>query len=640
MELFKKKRGRKPLNKDVNNELNKKKNSIIVLKKRGRKPKNNDTKMLPKDDIDSKKVFKGKKNNEEKENNEEENNEEDNEEDNNEEDSNEEDNNEEDNNEEENNEEENNEEDNKEEKDKEKDKEEKEKEKKKELKNKNKTKNKNGEIIDTNEIKKKNNCLNCSYLLCKETGLYISINSCNMCDVCILSNECKKCKKIKKKNNECKNADYDGDSLNENIKELKKRGRKPKPHSPEDLLPKVPKKRGRKPKDNYGFNNKKEENKIYDHLNDNIILHLPINSNDISKIDLDEETLLKYNPNISIPEPYEPFGDQKMLIHSPYPFDLKKENINDLNNKLNNKLNNNLNNEYLDNNIINHSENTESNTELNTETNLKETSIEKKNENTKNEDVDENEYKSQLLNKIEDNYVNDIKLENDIIDKNVRDNSLGKYEVFFELNNKSRIFNENMKDFKKSNNHKISPPETDINCWWCCHEFSNSPFVLPIKKIDDCIHSIGCFCSPECAASWNFNSDKRNNDIWESYSLLNLLYRKCYNETIFLKIKFAPPRESLLKFGGPLSIQEFRNSNNCYNKKIKTLVYPLISLIPQMEEVFLNITDKNNNFVPLDLNRLKKVNNELKLKREKPVADSSNTLESCMNLKYINTYAF
>jgi hypothetical protein len=236
--------------------------------------------------------------------------------------------------------------------------------------------------------------------------------------------------------------------------------------------------------------------------------------------------------------------------------------------------------------------------------------------------------------------MNNIKLESNIINKELREDSIGNYEVSFELNNKSRIFNENMKDFKKSNNHKISPPETTINCWWCCHEFINSPFVLPIKKIDDCIHSIGCFCCPECAASWNFNSDKRSNDIWESYSLLNLLYRKCYNEHVFLKIKFAPPRESLLKFGGPLTVEEFRNSNNCYNKKIKTLVYPLISLIPQMEEVFLNITDKNNNFVPLDLNRLKKVNNELKLKREKPIAESSNTLETCMNLKYINTYAF
>ena len=61
-------------------------------------------------------------------------------------------------------------------------------------------------------------------------------------------------------------------------KQLKKRGRKPKPKRPEDLLPKVPKKRGRKPKDKYGFYQKSEVNKLTNHINDNIILHLPIQS--------------------------------------------------------------------------------------------------------------------------------------------------------------------------------------------------------------------------------------------------------------------------------------------------------------------------------------------------------------------------
>ena len=43
----------------------------------------------------------------------------------------------------------------------------------------------------------------------------------------------------------------DSEIVNKELRELKKRGRKPKCKHPEELLPKVPKKRGRKPKDKY-----------------------------------------------------------------------------------------------------------------------------------------------------------------------------------------------------------------------------------------------------------------------------------------------------------------------------------------------------------------------------------------------------
>ena len=34
----------------------------------------------------------------------------------------------------------------------------------------------------------------------------------------------------------------------------------------------------------------------------------------------------------------------------------------------------------------------------------------------------------------------------------------------------------------------------------------------------------GNFCSPECAAGYNF-SEFKNNEVWEQYSLLNMLYK-------------------------------------------------------------------------------------------------------------------
>ena len=78
-------------------------------------------------------------------------------------------------------------------------------------------------------------------------------------------------------------------------------------------------------------------------------------------------------------------------------------------------------------------------------------------------------------------------------------------------------------------NNTLWPQSTNIHCWWCCHQFTNSPFVLPISYVDNVFNVIGCFCSPECAAAYNF--DRHNTDeIWESYSLLNYLYYRIYNE--------------------------------------------------------------------------------------------------------------
>ena len=58
----------------------------------------------------------------------------------------------------------------------------------------------------------------------------------------------------------------------------------------------------------------------------------------------------------------------------------------------------------------------------------------------------------------------------------------------------------------------------------------------------------------------------------------------------------------------------------------------MISLIPLIEED--NLIDNKINFDNND-NLLDIDNNELKLKRSKPLPESYNTLENCMNLKLV-----
>ena len=63
----------------------------------------------------------------------------------------------------------------------------------------------------------------------------------------------------------------------------KKRGRKPKNRHPEELLPKIPKKRGRKPKDKYGLIPKKNYIGKKNVNEEQVILHLSITSDEITK---------------------------------------------------------------------------------------------------------------------------------------------------------------------------------------------------------------------------------------------------------------------------------------------------------------------------------------------------------------------
>ena len=177
--------------------------------------------------------------------------------------------------------------------------------------------------------------------------------------------------------------------------------------------------------------------------------------------------------------------------------------------------------------------------------------------------------------------------------------------------------------------NKQLPLKTDVYCYWCCHPFDNRPCPLPYKYIDNVFHVYGCFCSPECATAYNFSQNTLQNDIWERYSLINLLYGKLYNNVD--KIKLAAPRNILRIFGGELNIHEFRKLNKNYKKKFILKLPPMISFIPEVEYV-ANQTKKE--FIPLDKQKVNKAHKNLKLKRKQPIKNR-NTLEQCMNLKYI-----
>ena len=386
----------------------------------------------------------------------------------------------------------------------------------------------------------------------------------------------------------------------ENIQEEKipkKRGRKPKIKLEEEVE-KIPKKRGRKPKEKIYSIKELPKTFFEENKNETLILHLPINLNNL-------------NNNYPLPKT----EDNYSYIDNNH----NNHNINNNNNSINNINNHNIHNIHNNNNNSNSNNNnllTQNNlldnnkidnVLFNNDMNLK--NIQDTLTNKNNEIINMNNFKTNNA-EINNAWDNDYKNNNKIVKKNLRN-------ILYE--------------FINANNDKVWPEKTNIHCWWCCHQFDNTPCSLPQYYKKDKFYVKGIFCSFNCAASYNFNNN--DDDMFEKYSLLNLMYKKLYIRN-FIKINLAPPRETLKMFGGYLSIEEFRENSLENNKLFNVICPPLISIIPKIEET-INHNKFSGHALLGNVNEsiLNKTHNSLKLKRNKPVTNPNNTLQSFMDLK-------
>jgi len=233
----------------------------------------------------------------------------------------------------------------------------------------------------------------------------------------------------------------------------------------------------------------------------------------------------------------------------------------------------------------------------------------------------------------------------DIIEPKNKSNSSNKHllkeikkknEIIEDLQNKINELNNNTQSntrkIKKMNTNciksidgKIYPQKTNISCWWCTEKFDTVPIGLPTNYSNDTFSVLGVFCSFNCAAAWNAKESKYS--IWDRYSLLHKLKYKimgCNN-----KINIAPAKETLKKFGGYLSINEFRNKQKDKLKDFSIIIPPLISIIPFIEEdngLYKKKTKKNK------MDYLDK----LKSKRKKPLPNDNYNLLHSMGIKSNN----
>lgn len=408
----------------------------------------------------------------------------------------------------------------------------------------------------------------------------------------------------------------------------KKRGRKPKEKKPEDDLPKIPKKRGRKPKektDNAETVPKKAKKRgrkpkeKYGQLNiqpevsqeeENIILHLPINSQSVNFETSLNKDAFEYNPTIKDPSPY--------LENSQFqsPFETLPEQVSPVADKEKGLAPEGL-------------ETTTQNTTQNT------TQI-SRGEVIAGEDtpLDNN---TAIQERISTNrFIDNVDKTGDTLPYQDQEVTTGD-SVVLPLDKKDRTAAKqrtysSLETFKETNKKKETPLRTSIYCWWCCHPFETKPVVLPTDLIEEEFKVEGCFCCPECAAAYN-HANYHQHAERSNYNLLNMLYKR-FNEDSQIPIKLAPPKLCLRIFGGNLSIEEFRQNCSNYYQEFTTISPPMISIIPQIEENQVNFGASKKKYIPLDQERIEKANEVLKLQRKKPLSETHNTLEQCMKLSY------
>lgn len=185
------------------------------------------------------------------------------------------------------------------------------------------------------------------------------------------------------------------------------------------------------------------------------------------------------------------------------------------------------------------------------------------------------------------------------------ENKLSTLNITSEISEtyKKKIIESKVNFYDKDKNSWID--KTDISCWWCCHNFTSIPLGLPNNYNKDKFYVFGCFCSLNCAYAYNL--DLNDYRVWDRQSLIYHLKSIIQPDDNNL-LKPAPPRQILQKFGGHISITQYRENFFTIDKDFLFILPPLISVIGIIEE-----SNKSS------IKTFKKSSEEYILKRTKPL---------------------
>lgn len=225
---------------------------------------------------------------------------------------------------------------------------------------------------------------------------------------------------------------------------------------------------------------------------------------------------------------------------------------------------------------------------------------------------------------------NMIKQEQKMTEKDIQDFKLNREKELEESTGDSGA-SKLLCQFIEHNRKGSWPTKSNYDCMWDRNPFETVPWPIPIKLKDNGKFEVfGNFCSPGCAAAFIFDQF-HDDEIWDRYALLNVLYQKVYDTTSTVKV--APSTLFLKKLGGILTIEEFREISENPNKNYFVKMPPMVSIIPSVEEIQqTSLFNDRGSHNQLNKELMMKASNELRLKRSKPIYDKNNTLDNYFHI--------
>ena len=360
------------------------------------------------------------------------------------------------------------------------------------------------------------------------------------------------------------------------------------------------KRRGRKPKDKFNIDDTfaEQNNSLLD-FDNNIVIKLPIACRDLeSELSLTADSVL-YNPILSEPQAFNECSETSYGI-----------------------IDNQDTTENNGNQVLEHSKTIQNN---------KQTEQLKAKANTNaNPNISGQRFDQQQTNYMDyyQNKINDLLCD---LDDSASKKRLTQIEILLNKKYKTSKQIDLLHNLAISYNGTKWPQTSNICCFWCCHNFDNTPWGIPKKyNAETGIFTMyGIFCSPNCVLAHLLRNETNNISLWEQVSLLNLLHYKIYetDENIIP----APDNICLRMFGGPLNIQEFRALTLKNEKKYNVNFPPCVIITPVLEET-KKVFNQDSYYIPIDKKKINKIQTELKIKRTNNVY--KNSLENVMNISY------
>jgi hypothetical protein len=196
----------------------------------------------------------------------------------------------------------------------------------------------------------------------------------------------------------------------------------------------------------------------------------------------------------------------------------------------------------------------------------------------------------------------------------------------------SFVNHELMVEYREPSSQRKIPTKTDIACYWCVHSFETTPCILPEREEGGVYKVYGNFCCPECALAYLLEESLDATTRWERMALLHRIYGPVLN---YKRIFPAPARSTLKLFGGPMTIQTYRKTIREGKVRIDIQMPPMVSILGSLDTKPIDFYDSSlrNTFSPLLQETVPKAEENLRLKRTKPLKDRESTLDSVMNIQ-------